>query len=174
NGPAFRIDDRAACALKIEDSIFSHPDKAPAEKCDEPDLIRQTSAADLLVRFEGRHNCYHNLNALWVRRLALCTELDEFRALVREAKGAGDIGSAQIGKDIAIWAAPAPWKEESLREAYRLLPDVPAVRGEDGRALGFEKCLDVSMALPPLLAREADGASKLKENEKVVDPEGVD
>ncbi|HWY87560.1 MAG TPA: hypothetical protein VNX28_12580, partial [Gemmataceae bacterium] len=177
NGPAFRLDDRSLCQVHIENSIFSHPDKAPAEKCDEPDLIRQTVASEPLVQFEGKCNCYHNLNALWVRGLALCTALDDFRALVREAKGPGDVDSFQPGKDTAIWASASPWKQDSLKEAFRLLP-VREVRGDDGKALGFEKCVDVTTSLPPFPVKDIKSADlnfkHSDRNEKIVDPEGME
>ena len=37
----------------------------------------------------GKHNCYHNLNALWVRGVTpkICAELDDFRALVKKETG---------------------------------------------------------------------------------------
>jgi serine/threonine protein kinase len=180
NGPAFRLDDKATCELRVKNSIFSHPYKAPSEKCDEPDLIRQTSYSEPLVQFEGKCNCYHNLNALWVRGVEgtlstpqLCTELDEFRTLVRRAKGQGDSDSFQPGKDTAIWASPTPWKEETLNGAFLLLP-IREVRATDGKALGFEKCVDVTMVQPPLRVRDSQPAeAKFSPGpkEKVVDPD---
>jgi serine/threonine protein kinase len=181
NGPAFRLDDRATCELRVKNSIFSHPDKAPSEKCDEPNLITQTSATDPLVRFEGKCNCYHNLNALWVRAVEgtlltpqLCTDLEDFRTLVRKAGGKGDSDSFQPGKDTAIWASPAPWKEDEIDGAFRPLPDVREVRATDGKLLGFEKCVDVTMAQPPLRAKDSQ-STEVKFNPgpkgKIVDPD---
>jgi serine/threonine protein kinase len=174
NGPAFRLDDKASCELFVENSIFSHPDRAPSEKCDEPDLIRQTGSAEPLVRFEGKHNCYHNLNALWVWPFKLATKLDDFRKLVLDAKGKGDVDSVLLTGDTTIWANATPWKEDSPKEAFRLRPDVREVRGPDDRALGFEKCMDVAMLpLPPLPAADAKLATlPLQPNEKLVDPDG--
>jgi hypothetical protein len=172
-GPAFRLDDNATCDLKVEYSIFSRPDKAPAEKSDEQDLIRQTSATEALVKFEGKRNCYHNLNALWVRGVTLCTELDEFRALALEAGGKDD-GSVALTRDTPIWVAPLPWNEDSPG-AFQPLANVREIRRADGKALGFEKCLNFTMVLEALPVKETKTAEiKLRPNDKVVDPDALD
>ncbi len=173
NGPAFRLDDNPTCELKVESSVFSHPDKAPLEKSDEQDLIRQTSASEPLVKFEGKRNCYHNLNALWVRGVKLCNDLEDFRGLVLEA-GGNDAGSVLLNKDTPIWVSAAPWKED-YPGAFQPLADVREIRRADGKALGFEKCLNFTMVLDPLPVKETKIAEpKLRPNDKVVDPDAAD
>jgi hypothetical protein len=173
NGPAFRLDDNASCAIAVEYSVFSHPERALSEKWDEPDLIRQTTATEPLVKFDGKRNCYHNLNALWVRGVKLCTDLNDFRNLARDA-GGSDVDSASLNKDTAIWVSPLPWKEDSLKEAFQPLADVREMRRADGRALGFEKCLNFTMVMDPLPVKEPKIAEiKLRPNDKVVDPDAA-
>ncbi|MCI0378794.1 MAG: serine/threonine protein kinase [Gemmataceae bacterium] len=182
NGPAFRLDNTATCDLQVEYSIFSRPETAPTDTStrDEPDLIRQTDNAEPAVKFDGLRNCYHNLNALWVRpdefgvpRILTNLE-DEFRPFaVDVAKGRGDVGSTKLPGAVSIWMTQDPWKADTLAEAFRLRPDVRGVRTQDmKRALGIEQCLEVTMAPLPALADEPKVADvKLKPNEKVVDPE---
>ncbi len=178
NGPAFRLDDAATCELQVKNSIFSRPDNAPTEDRDEPDFIRQTDKTEPAVKYEGWRNCYHNLNALWVRpKQALPeirTEMDEFLALVREAGGSGDFDSVVLAKETSIWVSPTPWKEDSLREAFKLRSDVKEVRSADlKKGLGFDIPGKLDL-LPPFVSKEEPAVSKLnlKANEKLVDPDG--
>jgi Protein kinase domain len=178
NGPAFRLDDAASCELMVRNSIFSRPDNAPTEDRDEPDLIRQTDKTEPAVKYEGWRNCYHNLNALWVRPKQtlpeIRTEMEEFLALVREAGGTGDHDSVVLTKETPIWISPTPWKEDSLRNAFKLRPDVKEIRTADlKKGLGFDIPGKLD-ALPPFVAKEDPASARLnlKANEKLVDPDG--
>src|SRR5262249_52748389 len=61
-GPAFRLDKDAAADIEVKYSLFSCPDRGLY--LSGPDLIAQTSPRARLVRYRGKRNCYHNLNAL--------------------------------------------------------------------------------------------------------------
>ncbi len=180
NGPAFRLDEEATCELLVKHSIFSRPDNAPMEDRDEPDLIYQTDKNEPAVKFEGLRNCFHNLNALWVRpkgsSFDIRTEMDEFRTLVVESGGAGDNDSSRLTKETPIWLSATPWKEESLREAFKLRVDVREVRTADlKKALGFEKLGKIDpLAAFPAKDDHKSVAPVLKANEKLVDPDAAE
>ncbi len=177
NGPAFRLDNSTRCNLDVEHSIFSCPMPVSLDDRDEPDLIRQTHNSDAAVVYRGIRNCYHNLNAMWVRGTDICTELDEFRTLVKAA-GGYDQDSARLMKDTPIWASSTPLLDTSLRDAFKLLPNVREVRTADlAKPLGFETCEKIKMdPLPRFVSEDSKLATELKlqPNEKVVDPDGMD
>lgn len=62
-GPAFRFDNQASAYVTVDQCAFTRPDNVlPPEGLPQPDLI--FLADDASVKYVGRKNLYHNLNAL--------------------------------------------------------------------------------------------------------------
>jgi serine/threonine protein kinase len=179
NGPAFRLDDKATCNLELRYDIFSRPDNAPSKDRDEPDLIRQTDNMAPAVKLTGFANCYHGLNALWVRPTKTGTDLrvglDDFRALVQEANGE-DRDSYLLAKEAPVWISAAPWNETSLEDAFHLRHDVREVRSADlKKVLGFEKMGKTDLYVMPAFPKDDVKIAEIKlgPKDKVVDPDAA-
>jgi predicted Ser/Thr protein kinase len=119
NGPAFLFDKKASCRLRLERSILSRPENQKSFSTFlEPDLIRLTDDTASPI-FEGTHNFYHNLNALWARPgKAPIAAYDDFKHAVENA-GGKDSGSEL--KDLAQgpWVSTQPLDEAAVT-AFRV------------------------------------------------------
>lgn len=176
-GPAFRLDNEAFCRLHVTHSLFSRPEHTPDKRYDQPDLIRQTDAQMPLVRFEGKRNCYHNLNAFWVLPTnsgsRLVTTLEEFREWVSQAKGQEDPVSSHLSAKANPWLSATPLKETG-KLVFFVNPDLPEVRQivNKHRPLGIASFLNLG-AMPELHDLRSPEPVTLHTNprEKIVDPE---
>ena len=65
-GPAFRLDDTAACLLNTRHCVFSSP-RPESLGATHPYLILQTDTIAPMVTYKGYRNCYHYLNVYWGR-----------------------------------------------------------------------------------------------------------
>jgi hypothetical protein len=175
DGPVVRLDDNVSCRLDVQYSVFSCPQSAPPH--DHADLIRQTSAALRNLRYDGKHNVYHNLTSFWVRP-GTKDQVDEaswdvFKARVAQNNG-GDATSVVLTVD--------PWRnaplESNPQAAFQLKKDLPELRRPDqkSRPLGVEACYwgpVYAGPLPNLEARPTDAIAKLPpQGERWVDPSG--
>jgi serine/threonine protein kinase len=179
NGPAFRLDDGATCKLRIEHSVFSCSDRDISEdKRDQPVLIRQTDTAVPSVIYEGRRNCYHALNAMWVGGAKDVTPQiapwDAFKKFIKQKNGYDE--SSTYLERISPWANDNPLAEDDPRRIFALRTDYAELRHESiTRMIGVEHCAWGIMeyaALPsdPARALGDPVTVKLKPYEKIVDP----
>jgi serine/threonine protein kinase len=137
DGPVFRVDDDVSCRLDVQYSLFSCPENAALH--DHADLIRQTSATIRGLRYDGKHNVYHNLTAFWVRP-GTKDQMDEatwevFKARVAQ-NGGGDATSIVLRED--------PWRnvDGNERSAFRIKDTIAELRRPDqkSRPIGVEVC----------------------------------
>ena len=175
NGPAFRLDEEAACKLTLKNNIFSRPENADLQSSDGAHLIRQVDSSTPHVVLESTRNLFHNLNALWVMRAEskatdrLIVGLDEFRREVQQAKGS-EVGS--IVGPVSPWLSKDPLKEDK-DAAFRLQPKMPEVRTADlKRPLGIRTGpYGVMPSLPELAEPLPEYLAELLPNEKLVAPD---
>jgi serine/threonine protein kinase len=174
-GPVFRLDENISCKLNVEYSLLSCPEHAGAH--DHAQLIRQTTPTLRAVRFDGKHNVYHNLAAFWVRPSGK-DQVDEaswdvFKTRIAQ-NGGTDATSLVLSVD--------PWSKNPLTEmdpqlAFRIKEKLPELRRPDqkNRPLGVETCAwgpVYPTGLENLETRPADPVVKLGPNERLVDPSG--
>ena len=173
-GPAFRLHPGAACNLDVQFSVFSCPDRNLSLQ--PPDLIRQADTKAPAVRFKGRRNCYHNLNALWSGNAGTrgpASTLEEFLAALHDAGGFDHESSYLDADKVSPWArAPLPVIAEDPRAAFTLNSRLPELRrGTDpgARPIGVAKCVwGLMPTLEPVPTPPA--VAQRKSNEKIVDP----
>ncbi len=179
NGPAFRLDSDAACDFEVKHSLFSRPDSS-LDGRDSADLIRQTDTnVRAYVLYKGTRNCYHGLNAFWVRSGEKGLQVDSwetFKAAVQEQQGGNDTFSSNLTDARALDSDnPLALLESDPRRAFQIDFNTAKVRQTDRNyALGVEKCVWGPMypkGLPPLPAAASPEVVKRKANEKVVDPD---
>src|SRR5262249_28485013 len=134
------------CSLNVTHCIFSCPKSIPLDQRDSPDLIHQTDTTEeRSVRYVGRRNCYHNLNAFWVRSAAQAKarqdDWDGFKAAIKE-DGGYDESSSLLTRD-RPWASPDVLGERDPGAAFKINTKLPELRRTDQplRAIGVEKCI---------------------------------
>ncbi|MBM4070223.1 MAG: serine/threonine protein kinase [Planctomycetes bacterium] len=178
NGPAFRLDDNAACQLMLSYSIFSTPADEPRNlRDDDRAFIRQTEAREPAVRLTGRRNCFHNFEVLcaWPQEngIALVTQADDFRKWVSKAGGTLDTTtepSVFLAGNVNPWRSAKPLEEIEWR--FEVSDTRPEVRRDRDTPLGMLTSwwgkMPKLLALPEAkLARDLG----LQPNEKLVDPD---
>ncbi|MFO0969743.1 MAG: serine/threonine-protein kinase [Gemmataceae bacterium] len=172
NGPVFRVDEEARTAIQVQNSIFSSKDWTI--RVDPPHLIYQRDSREPLIRFEGRHNYYHNLASLWTTPVdgspSLVNSLEDLKKVVA---GKGDDESTYHAKDAApIWQAENP-VSELPQQAFLLRSDAAAARTLDlKQTLGVHECYWGEVKQPAFVRKDSPEAGpRLAANQKLVDPD---
>jgi serine/threonine protein kinase len=121
DGTAFQLDDDVATTLRVSDCVFSHPLDNSAgsggrESSVSANLIFQTSDGSSL-RYLGNDNCYHNLNAFWVKAslpdvtpVTVAGDWEKFRQMVSDRSG---------GDDKSRTLTASPWAEKDPLKLLR-------------------------------------------------------
>jgi hypothetical protein len=171
-GPAFRLDKGATCRLAVQNSLFSRPGGAEGGDA-RANLIWQTGETKPGVRYQGRHNVFHNLNAFWLRETVTDWGWEDFKNAIKGARGT-DEGSAVLDATVSPWLVENPLQQlDEPKVAFQVKPDLPQVRQEDPtRPVGVEVCVwGPSYAGPlPRLGKRPEGVAAA-EGQKVVDPD---
>jgi serine/threonine protein kinase len=180
DGPAFRLDDEAACRLVVRHSVFSRPtDGLSSTGGPQPDLICQMNSDGRNVCYVGQRNAYHNLNAYWVRPsrgkhnepFSDYGDFDKFQREVRMVPDGNDQGSEALPKEDSPWDSANPLDKSDLREMFRLKVMKREVRTRDGGLmLGVQRLRGDLLYdhLPPL--QDKKPVVVAKKRVKVVDP----
>jgi hypothetical protein len=120
NGPAFSFERRASSRLQVEHSLFSRPDYVN-RPFSGPDLIRQIDDSTTAIVYQGEANCYHNLNALWVKRDHIAALWDEFQKDVTAQPEGRDVQSLLLKKLLPMpWASSQPLLAETAEGTFRV------------------------------------------------------
>jgi len=132
-GPAFRLDDAAACTLTTRHCLFSSTGST------HPSLILQTDTISPMVVYNGYRNCYHNLNVYWGRPHAeerTAMTHSAFQAAVR-GNGGEDKDSSELADSVNPLASATPLKELELvkpgllADAFKVNPELLELREAD-------------------------------------------
>jgi hypothetical protein len=175
-GPVFRLDDNVSCRLDVQYSLFSCPVNAAMR--DHADLIRQTSPTVRGVRYDGKHNVYHNLTSFWARPNAK-DQMDEATWDVFKTRVAQNAGTDATSIVLSV----DPWQnaEGDERKMFRVKTDLAELRRPDqkSRPIGVEECAwgrVYSGPLGSLDPKTPDAIAKLPsqppQGERWVDPLG--
>ncbi len=162
DGPAFRIENNSQCELHVDYSIFSCPENR--SQGDPPHLVYLQDKAKL-VRFKGKRNCYHNLNAFLVSPVLMIARFSDWQART------DDVASTLVSPEKNPWEASEPLAAAPDYLAFNLNPKLTEVRLQDGKRLGIERCTWGPMASLPPLPTKSVVVAKSNPNEKIVDPD---
>lgn len=172
HGPAFRLDEGATGLVTVVHSIFSSPSQEPS-KGDPPQFIHQTASTLLGLKYDGRRNAYHGINAFLARPVgaerAPPESYEEFKNVLKELKGSDD---NSVNLAFSPWASPTPLTEKDPAEAFKVRGDKAEVRQvTQTRLIGVERGVWGVYPRPPSLDQAVPETVVRKSNEYIVDPE---
>jgi serine/threonine protein kinase len=175
--PVFGLDEGASCQLDVQYCLFSRPFSSSSNE-GLAVLIEQSGLAPKTCHYQGVGNCYHNLDAYWVRAQGQDAS-DTIRQLrvfqVRKVRpGLSDDKSEEL--TIFPWHEPDPMKwlqAGAPRRAFQLKVDSPQLREarDPTHLVGVEQCFGGKLydkVMPLLDRRPAEVV--FRPQDRIVDP----